>query len=46
MKKYTPVDLPRHVRASQLPPRGKLFWAMVVVSIFWTAIGGWLFAMA
>ena len=43
---YEPVDLPRDIRASQLPPRGKLFWAMVVVTILWVSIGFWLCGMA
>ena len=42
-KPYKPVDLPRHVRASQLPERGKVFWLMVVVTIAWVALGFWLY---
>ena len=44
-KPYQPIDLPRHVRASQLPKKGPLFWAMVFVTIFWAAIGVWLYGM-
>ena len=45
-KPYKPVDLPRHVRASQLPKRGKLFWAMVCVTIMWAVMGMWLYAIS
>jgi len=45
MKKYTSVDLPRHVREAQSPKKTPLFWAMVFVTIFWAAIGVWIYAM-
>ena len=45
-KPYKPVDLPRDVRASQLPDNGKMFWAMVVVTIVWFVLGVAVYAAA
>ncbi len=44
-KKYTPIDLPRHIRANQLPKKDGLFWAMVVATVVWSVLGAWLYAI-